>query len=72
MSKGETINLLKINTDLPKKCGILWIKSGFKKLQCFLNIYKKRWKLYNLWWCWNWKKNCHKNLIYINNVISIK
>ena len=29
MSKAETINLLKINTDLPKKCGILWIKNGF-------------------------------------------
>ena len=38
MSKAETINLLKINTDLPKKCGILWIKDGFKKLQCFLSI----------------------------------
>ena len=56
MSKAETINLLKINTDLPKKCGILWIKNGFKKLQCFLSIYKNRWKLYNLWWYWNWKK----------------
>ena len=72
MSKAETINLLKINTDLPKKCGILWIKSGFKKLQCFLNIYKKRWNFITFDDAETEKKNCHKNLIYINNVISIK
>ena len=35
MSKAETINLLKINTDLPKKCGYYELKMDLKNCNVF-------------------------------------
>ena len=72
MSIAETINLLKINTDLPKKCGYYELKMDLKNCNVFWVYIKIDENFITFDDTEIEKKNCHKNLIYINNVISIK